>query len=391
VTQGDIFVLSTVSGLLGICIWLYRKNRQLLSSQSALNLSSELLIRSGIGTLVWTKEFDRLQLDPLAQYHLQIVGGAELSMQKFLGSIPAGDAKKLKDSLDLLSVESVASLELSLGGRLFWFKFFRVSDTQITGLILDVSELVMGNTQLIKNLKMEAECAFLTKNQFLSNMSHEIRTPMNGVLGISELLLDTDLNSEQIEYVQIICHSAEKMLKVVNDLLDVTKLESHSLVLDVREFRLSILVKECMDQVLMSALNKGLQIKSYASDEGRDLFLGDTFRVKQILLNLLDNAIKFTDSGTVDYKIVKQDKERVRICFVVQDTGIGLSDCRLDLMFEPFYLADESNTRKYGGSGLGLPIVKRLSELMGGYVTAKTRPDGGAQFTVEIELLEQNQ
>lgn len=358
-----------------------------------MNLSSELLIRSGIGTLVWTKEFDRLQLDPLAQYHLQIVGGAELSMQKFLGSIPAGDAKKLKDSLDLLSVESVASLELSLGGRLFWFKFFRVSDTQITGLILDVSELVMGNTQLIKNLKMEAECAFLTKNQFLSNMSHEIRTPMNGVLGISELLLDTDLNSEQIEYVQIICHSAEKMLKVVNDLLDVTKLESHSLVLDVREFRLSILVKECMDQVLMSALNKGLQIKSYASDEGRDLFLGDTFRVKQILLNLLDNAIKFTDSGTVDlsYKIVKQDKERVRICFVVQDTGIGLSDCRLDLMFEPFYLADESNTRKYGGSGLGLPIVKRLSELMGGYVTAKTRPDGGAQFTVEIELLEQNQ
>ncbi|MBW7875581.1 MAG: hypothetical protein H3C47_06320, partial [Candidatus Cloacimonetes bacterium] len=378
-TQGDIFVLATVLGLLGILIWLYRKNRQLLGSQSSLNLSSELLIRSGIGTLVWTPEFDRLQLDPLSQYHLQIVGDAELSMQKFLQGLPPVQAGKLKDCLDFLSVNSVASLELSLGGKLIWFKFFRVSEPQITGLILDVSELVMGNTQLIKNLNMEAQCAFLAKNQFLSNMSHEIRTPMTGVLGISELLLDTELNSEQTEYVQIICHSAEKMLKVVNDLLDITKLESRSLVLDVREFRLSLLVKECLNQVLKSALNKGLQINCYVSDQGGDLFLGDVFRIKQILLNLLDNSIKFTDSGTVDlsYKIVKQDKEQVRIRFVVQDTGIGLSNCRLDDLFEPFYLADHSHTRKYGGSGLGLAIVKRLSELMGGFVTAKTRPEGG--------------
>ncbi len=233
--------------------------------------------------------------------------------------------------------------------------------------------------------KVAAEEASRAKSSFLANVSHEIRTPMNGVLGMATLLKGTPLTEEQREYVEIIQDSAGIFLDVVNDTLDLSKIESGRLQLEEFAYSLRVLFRRSLACLRSGALRKGIGFSLTISDEVPDYVIGDPVRVRQILLNLVGNAIKFTDEGSVEVHVdARSENLRIDVC----DTGIGIPEDALQRIFEPFSQADESTTRRYGGTGLGLSICRRLSELMNGAVDVESQEGQGSTFSVVIPMLQ---
>ncbi|MEN8226345.1 MAG: ATP-binding protein, partial [Bacteroidota bacterium] len=239
------------------------------------------------------------------------------------------------------------------------------------------------------NLRLEqekerAERSEMFRKQFLANMSHEIRTPMNAVLGMTNLALDTDLNDRQRKYLEAIRKSSLNLLIIINDILDLSKLEAGKMDIERIPFRLHEIIAQVYDTLRFKAEEKGLSFETWVENNIPDILIGDPLRLNQVLLNLVGNSIKFTEKGSVriEVSVIKGSVSKLR--FKIIDTGIGIPPEKLNKLFMSFQQMDVSTSRKYGGTGLGLTISKSLVEMQHGHIEAKSLPGKGSEFTFSI-------